>query len=257
MAYDYTGYGLSSGEEPSEEAVFADAEAALEYLVSVVNMPHHNIVLYGRSLGGGPSTYLAQKMSLAGSPPRGLVLQSPFLSAYRVAFHFRFSMPGDQFCNIDRIGDVLCPVYVIHGTNDEVVPFWNGQELFLGVREEFRYPAFWVKDAGHNNIELLLRDPNKLSIFFVKFREFLKCTADRRGDFERLAANAREDGMFSGTLCCGPRTERETRNIRKAVDVAHAKNYEDHTNSSPVPQVVQGGGGESPVMPTNVSPGWK
>ena len=126
MAYDYSGYGLSSAETPSEEAVYADAEAALAYLVSVVNTPHNQIVLYGRSLGGGPSTYLAQKMSNMGNPPRGLVLQSPFLSAYRVAFHFRFSMPGDQFCNVDRIGDVMCPVYVIHGTNDEVVPFWNG-----------------------------------------------------------------------------------------------------------------------------------
>ena len=72
-------------------------------------------------------------------------MQSPFLSALRVAFHFRFSMPGDKFCNIDRMADITCPVFLVHGTNDEVVPFWNGQELYLGVSEEFRYRPFWVQ----------------------------------------------------------------------------------------------------------------
>ena len=54
-------------------------------------------------------------------------------------------MPGDKFCNIDRMADITCPVFLVHGTNDEVVPFWNGQELYLGVSEEFRYRPFWVQ----------------------------------------------------------------------------------------------------------------
>lgn len=115
-----------------------------------------NIVLYGRSLGSGPSCYLAQRLSKAGIQIGGLILQasqrnlqlisfnnelflfpllilllkSPVLSIYRVAFNFRFTLPGDMFPNVDRIRDVTCPVFVIHGTHDEVVPFRNGEVLF-------------------------------------------------------------------------------------------------------------------------------
>jgi abhydrolase domain-containing protein 17 len=53
--------------------------------------------------------------------------QSPILSVYRVAVPFRFTMWGDMFANIDRIQEIDCPVFVIHGTRDEVVPFEHGQ----------------------------------------------------------------------------------------------------------------------------------
>ena len=63
---------------------------------------------------------------------------------------------------MDRVGGARCPVLVIHGTHDEVVPFWHGQELFLATRPEWRFKPFWITGAGHNNIELLLRDSGAL-----------------------------------------------------------------------------------------------
>ena len=215
MSYDYTGYGLSDG-EPAEERVYADIDAAFEYLTQVVNLRPNQIILYGRSLGGGPSTYMAQKMSLAGTPVRGVVLQSPFLSAYRVAFHFRYSMLGDKFCNVDRMGEITCPVFLIHGTNDEVVPFWNGQELYLAVQEEFRYRPFWVHDAGHNNIELLMRDTKPVrrdskmpGQFFERFDMFIRDTTERQQYWEAMDRKKRREaamgagGIFSIASCCG------------------------------------------------------
>lgn len=44
------------------------------------------------------------------------MLQSPLASAFRVAFNFRFTMPGDLFPNIDRVKGVKCPMFIIHGT---------------------------------------------------------------------------------------------------------------------------------------------
>jgi hypothetical protein len=44
MSYDYSGYGISEG-EPSEDACFADAEAAFAYLVNVKKIPPGNIIL--------------------------------------------------------------------------------------------------------------------------------------------------------------------------------------------------------------------
>ena len=57
---------------------------------------------------------------------------------------------------------------VIHGTQDEIVPFWHGQELYLGTRKEYRFEPYWVESAGHNNVEML--DSN---LFFRRLCRFL------------------------------------------------------------------------------------
>lgn len=156
MAYDYTGYGKSNG-VPNEESCYADIEAAFQYLMEVRRVQPEQIVLYGRSLGSGPSCYLAAKTAREGQSVGGVILQSPLLSAYRVAFDFRFTMVGDKFPNVDYAPNIRCPVFIVHGTQDEVVPFWHGEQLFMALSQEWRAKPFWVDGAGHNNIEALLR----------------------------------------------------------------------------------------------------
>lgn len=79
------------------------------------------------------------------------------MSMFRVVFNFRYTMPGDLFCNIDIIDQVESPVTIIHGTRDEVVPFWHGEGLFEKCAQEWRCKPLWVPDAGHNNVEAYLR----------------------------------------------------------------------------------------------------
>uniref|UniRef100_A0A7S3PW20 AB hydrolase-1 domain-containing protein n=1 Tax=Chaetoceros debilis TaxID=122233 RepID=A0A7S3PW20_9STRA len=192
MAYDYSGYGKSFGVspinrvnsnsnsggnnsqsnesaspgiqmqtgislQPCEEFVYADIEAAYAYLLKERKLQPEEIVLYGRSLGSGPSCYLASKTAKEGRSVAGVILQSPLLSAFRVAFNFRFTMVWDKFPNIDYAPYIRCPVFIVHGTQDEVVPFWHGQDLFMSLEQQWRAKPFWVEGAGHNNIEALLR----------------------------------------------------------------------------------------------------
>jgi len=157
LAYDYTGYGKSSKSVPSETDCYADIQAAYRYLTVTKQIPASQIVLYGRSLGSGPSCFLARQTARQGQSVGGVILQSPLLSAYRVAFDFRFTFPGDRFPNVEYARDIRCPVLVVHGTQDEVVPFWHGQELWQCVPQDYRAKPFWVHGAGHNNIEALLR----------------------------------------------------------------------------------------------------
>lgn len=178
MAYDYTGYGKSNG-KPTEDNCYADIEAAFEYLTQVRRIQPEQIVLYGRSLGSGPSCYLAAQTAAQSRSVAAVILQSPLLSAYRVAFNFRFTMVGDRFPNIDYASSIQCPVFIVHGTQDEVVPFWHGQDLFMAVSQEWRAKPFWVEGAGHNNIEALLRPTGA---FIAKLVEFLDIhVAARRG----------------------------------------------------------------------------
>jgi len=185
LAYDYTGYGKASGGggknaiSPSEENCYADIEAAYNYLIDVRHIQPEQVVLYGRSLGSGPSCYLASKTASEGRSVGGVILQSPLLSAYRVAFNFRFTMVGDKFPNIDYAPHIKCPVFIVHGTQDEVVPFWHGEDLFLALQQQWRAKPFWVEGAGHNNIEAMLRPTGT---FIAKLSEFLDLhIAARRG----------------------------------------------------------------------------
>jgi pimeloyl-ACP methyl ester carboxylesterase len=101
LAYDYTGYGLSQPSIPSEENCYADIDAAYDYLVNERQILPENIVLYGRSLGSGPSCYLAARTAEAGSPVAGLILHAPFLSVFRVVFESGCTLIGDKFPNVD------------------------------------------------------------------------------------------------------------------------------------------------------------
>ena len=207
LAYDYDGYGLSEG-EPSEQGVYADIEAAFNYLTDVLSVPPERVILYGRSLGSGPSCHLAMKQSKENRPVRGVILQSPVMSAYRVAFHFRFSMPGDVFCNIDKVPHINSPIFIMHGRRDEVVPFWHGQELFLATKPQYQADPFWVESAGHNNIELLLRDTH---LFFDKLKAFINFVRENPDGRPELAGGrgktkkSRDEAESSFACCAGGR----------------------------------------------------
>ena len=76
----------------------------------------------GRCLGTGPSTDLASR-----NPVRGLILQSPIMSAIRVVMKSWTTLPFDIFANCDKIHKVNSPVFIMHGKLDNVVPFEHGR----------------------------------------------------------------------------------------------------------------------------------
>jgi len=154
MAYEYSGYGISTGGPPSETMCYKNIDAAFRYLTKMRNIPPHQIILYGRSLGSGPSCYLAAKTAKQGRSVAGLILHSPFLSVYRVVVDCGFTLHGDMFKNIMHAPDIRCPVLIIHATKDEVVPFWHSQELLALLDPTCRVKPFFVEGLGHNNIEI-------------------------------------------------------------------------------------------------------
>lgn len=165
FAYEYSGYGCSSG-TPSEANVYADIEAAYDYLTSQCRVDPKKIVLYGRSLGTGACVHLASgRLGLA-----GVILQSPLLSVHRIGINLRVTLPGDMFRNIDKIGKVKCPVFIIHGVRDTVVPFSHGVALYNACATAVT--PYWIADAGHNNVEAAGREEFVLNM--GRFFKFLR-----------------------------------------------------------------------------------
>ncbi|WP_438483405.1 alpha/beta hydrolase [Oleiharenicola lentus] len=143
FACDYPGYGQSGG-QPSEKSIYAANEVAKTYLSETLRVPLAQIILYGRSLGGGSAVDLASKHGVG-----GLVLENAFTSVFRVMTRWPL-LPGDQFKNAKKISTVRCPVLIMHSREDRVVPFHHGETLLKQAREPKQH--YWVDLAGHNNL---------------------------------------------------------------------------------------------------------
>jgi fermentation-respiration switch protein FrsA (DUF1100 family) len=142
FAYDYQGYGTSTG-TPTEQHAYEDINAAYAYLVNNLHIPPKQIIAYGTSVGSAVTIDLASRKSVA-----GVIVQGPFVSAYRVVTHIPL-LPFDKFNNLAKIDKINCSILIMHGTRDFIVPFWHGKKLYKKAKEPKQH--LWVKGAGHND----------------------------------------------------------------------------------------------------------
>lgn len=145
LAFDYRGFPASPG-DISEANILEDALAAFDW-AGDKGAP---LLIWGRSLGSGPATYVASQREA-----EALLLETPFLSAVTVAGERYPFLPvtwvmQDQFRNNEWIADVTEPVLVAHGTGDTTIDVSNGERLHdLAPNKD----ELWiVPDAGHSDL---------------------------------------------------------------------------------------------------------
>lgn len=149
MGYDYSGYGCSKG-LPSTQNTLSDIQAVFDHLVHYHNIPPSRIVLYGQSIGSGPSTWLASRVpDLA-----GLVLHSGLVSGVRVLNPNMRWWPGwaDIYPNFNLLPLVKAPVLVMHGTQDEVIHISHGYRLYELAPNKTE--PLWAEGRNHQDLEL-------------------------------------------------------------------------------------------------------
>lgn len=153
LIVDYRGYGLSDG-SPSESGLYLDAEAAFEHLTSEVGLdPTQDIVLFGRSLGVGVASEMATRHSV-----RCVILESGFTSIIGMARATRPDwlvyalMPfvGARYDTLSKMPMIESPVMIVHGDQDDIVPFHMAEQLFQAASEPKRFHA--VPGAMHNDV---------------------------------------------------------------------------------------------------------
>ncbi len=143
FAYDYHGYGLSSG-KPTEQNTYLDVDAAYNYLTKDLHIAPENIIAYGNSIGAAVALDLAVR-----KPVAGLILQGAFVTAFRVVTRIPI-LPFDKYDNLTKIKLLKCPLLMIHGDIDNLISIWHGKKLYsvAPLPKEF----YQVKNAGHNDI---------------------------------------------------------------------------------------------------------
>lgn len=159
LLIDYPGYGKSTG-KPSEEALYAAGLSAWGFLQREGTAPGE-IVIFGKSLGGGVATEVARDKRGPGRQPKALVLESTFTSIPSVARVLLPLIPTDalfsreRYESISKLEAIHCPVMVIHGTEDRLIPADEGRALFEGASPPKE--LFLVEGAGHNNVAMVAR----------------------------------------------------------------------------------------------------
>ncbi len=150
--FDYRGYGKSSG-RPSETGLYKDGLAAYDFLVNQKHIPPQRIILFGRSLGAAIVLEIALKRNVG-----AIILESAFTSSRGMArtlslFKIFASLLPPHYNNLEKIGRITVPKLIVHGEEDEIVPFSMGEEIY-NIAQPPKY-FFSIKNAGHNDTYLV------------------------------------------------------------------------------------------------------
>lgn len=147
LVYDYGGYGESTG-RPSEQRCYGDVRAMWRWLVEEKQIPAEQIILFGRSLGSGPTAQLATEVQ-----PAGIILESAFASIPSMAQKLYPVFPAGllvrhRFDNAAKAARFTAPLLVIHGRGDSIIPYAQGRTLFDAAKEP---KTFLDIDGDHND----------------------------------------------------------------------------------------------------------
>jgi hypothetical protein len=145
---DYPGFGKSPG-TPSEPGCYRAGDAAYRWLVEEQKIDPAEIVLFGNSLGGGVATHLATRHD-----HRVLCLIKTYTSLPDVGSYLYPWLPvrmlmRNRFDSLSRIADCHRPVFVVHGTADELIPFALGKRLYEAANEPKEFLA--MQGQTHND----------------------------------------------------------------------------------------------------------
>ncbi|GAB5364149.1 hypothetical protein AAMO2058_000943900 [Amorphochlora amoebiformis] len=173
IAVEYCGYGLYPG-EPSEEKINVGLEKVLRYAITELKIPPNRIVLFGRSLGTGPSSRLAAKLEEQLIKIGGVILQSPFTSIFEAAKNLSFAaslfMSDEVWQNIREVKAISTPLLLLHGKQDKVIPHCMSTQLYHACPS--KHKRLKLSDsANHNRFELFHDLIKPISKFLTDFVE--------------------------------------------------------------------------------------
>ncbi len=166
--FDYRGYGKSEG-KPFEAGIVADGLAAQNWLAERTGRSADQVIVIGRSIGGGVATAIAAEQG-AGA----LVLQSTFTRLTDAAAA-RFSwlpvrrLMRNRYDSLARLSGYQGPLFISHGTADEVIPFEQGQRLFDTSPSN---PKQFFKQQGQTHMQA------QSESYYADLREFLEANGE-------------------------------------------------------------------------------
>lgn len=153
---DYPGFGKSGGRLTSEAqmvrlgAAFADQIAA--------RGDFDQVYLFGRSIGSGVAASLASTWAESGAraPLAGVILETPYLSLTELVHDYAPWFPSFllkyRFPNAELLPQYRGPILLLHGTDDEIIPYRHSEELALQLAGRGSVTMIEVPGGHHNDL---------------------------------------------------------------------------------------------------------
>ena len=165
LGVGYRGYGRSQG-SPSEKGIYIDGKSALKYATNELGFTLEQVYILGRSIGTTVAINTAQRKNIA-----GLILVTPLTNGKGFAkasgLGFVSFLAGNSFNNIEKIPEIICPVLIIHGNKDRVLPFEMGVKIYGEIKTEKKFVK--IEGAGHNDLSFKYK-----SIYWDSILEFIR-----------------------------------------------------------------------------------
>lgn len=202
LLIDYRGYGRSDG-VPSMQGFCDDALTAYSYLLNFYGP--NEITIWGESLGGAAAIYTA-----ANRDCRSLILLSTFSGIDNIIKDSNMlpmgggllSSVGDSVSSMIKtrkwIGDVKCPIAILHSKTDEFIPFKNAERLFKAITHDNK--IFIIIEGSHPSPIITEDDVYKL--FEFAGIDVVGISLDGLGITENFK-NAAEECGISATIKVG------------------------------------------------------
>ncbi len=131
FAIEYQGYGIYKG-SASAEAIQNDADLVMNYLLKFHHRAASDVIVFGRSIGSGPASYIASKYEV-----HSVILMSAFTSLRAMAKRYVGAalqyLLAERFDNLECIKKSKCPAFLIHGKKDTIVPYTHSTELWKHI----------------------------------------------------------------------------------------------------------------------------
>lgn len=151
FGFDYGGFGNSRGKATVRNTA-SDARAALAHLRNTYGADQQGTLFVGVSMGAAVAIRLATETW----SPLGVALVAPFASLRDMG---RLNYPkltwsgrlvGNRYDSVSLVHRIGCPLLILHGTHDELVPLSQGRKLFDAALEPKR--MVMVDTADHMDV---------------------------------------------------------------------------------------------------------
>ena len=160
VTFDYRGFGDSDG-YPNETNIMEDGLLVWQWIK--LHAPDGKIYLWGHSLGSGVATHLTVYLQSIDTGPAAILLDAPFTNIHDAAYHHPLGIPfwplgknyflsiRENHSSIDRISQISCPIMIMHGRSDIIIPFHIGKKLYDAAIITNSLSKVTFVDCGHTD----------------------------------------------------------------------------------------------------------
>ena len=220
--FDYSGYGKSTG-KPTESTIYKDIATVIDFITVIMPNPIKisSLILYGNSLGSAcviNAAYSNYKNI------KGIILLSPIASGLKIAFtsyNTNEKEEIDIFCNDSKISSINCPVFIIHGKNDELINITH----CINMAKKVKKLKEWYPELGtHNNIPTFYRIE-----YYKELKQFLhSLTPQNNNEWKNIHCDISYKSTFIDYLP----SHSKIRNSRTSIQNNRSKEKNSFTKSN-------------------------